>query len=639
MKRVIATSLTLLACSALANDVCSLKPAGADKVFRIQGVPGFFFKVHPDGKYLTFIESEHNTLLDLRTGEELPTVGMIDPVWSPDGKFLTHPGTNFNEETGEMEGLQFYHSRDVLQATLDGTYRELKPFNSKLGGVYQSIGVKDGKYKIITDKDGVSMADFEYSDEGPKQTSEIYRPCQNIPSMGTDLPMLSKDGRFLSAYDSQSGSTKIFKVNGKNCDLSLDLGYGTGKVSFNADSSQIAFHVDQFSEFESGYFSGVGKDKIKNVVVLNLEESPEGKLTPSSWALASQVVKPGNGGYYPDFDKHGNVYFIEDVDNNFQMVKVSADTLEFREMEENLLFGKKHCVSCNGETNVKSATDILAKMWVDICGKEDALPMHHYRELVLAIDTMECMKMVNDFWTPSLEVSKEELLRTCPQAEPKKPEEIGQWDPNQSADAETILKGRCMGCHRTPKTYEVNTSIMVMTGPSKFEEEDYKYMRKMAPLNLEKMDHAIAEEMLQSIQGRSMPKNEPLSDADRKLVTDYLQKRMLDMDDEYRPDYLNVRRYSEEHLEEQRQNALAQIPNAPEEMKQKAIIMVNCIFGQKDCEQHVEHQTVAFQQEAASLPEGEREKFVADKVMELRCSNLMSVTPAQCQDWDRERNR
>lgn len=624
-------SLTLFACSVEANNVCSLKPANADKVVKIGGVPGFFFKVHPDGNLITFIEADHNTMVDMNTGKEYPTMGNIDPVWSPDGKFMTHPGGG---ETEEMAHMKFYHGEDIIKKTLEGKPIDAKSFGSKLQGVYQSIGVLgNDKYNIITDHNGISMAEYTYSDRGPVQTSEIKKPCGNIPDLPTNLPMLSKDGKYLSAHGGNPATTKIYKLSGDKCDLALDLGMGTGKVSFNQDSSQIAFHVDQFSEFESGYFSGVGKDKVKNVVVLNLEEA-NGKLIPTEWAMASKNIRPGNGGYYPDFDKHGNVYFLEDQDNNFQFVKVAPESLEFRPMEKDLLFGKNHCVSCQGGSPDKSPTDILAKMWMDACPKENFLPLNHFRELVMAIDPLECKKMVNDFWLASLGVTKESLLSTCPQKLEHKPEEIGAWNPNQKLEAEAILKGKCISCHKGSKTFEAEETLYVQTGPNgEGTDETITVIKKMGPLNLDKLDYKTATQMLYSIQSGKMPKKEPLSGKDKKAVTDYLQKRMLDMKEVYTNDYLSVRRYTEENLELERQNIYRQFPNASPQQKTDLINMVNCVYGQKNCTEYIEAQKPSIEYEAAKLPVEEQEKYRHNRMMTLRCSNLIEVTPQQCIDW------
>lgn len=634
MRRAIAISLTLLTCSAKANNLCSLNQASAEKTVKIQGVPGFFFKVHPDGDLISFIETEHNTMIDLNTGKEFPTVGNIDPVWSPDGKFMTHPGgeTEDSEKGKDVEqGLQFYPGHEIIKATKEGTHKKLKAQNSQLTGVYQSIGVnKDGSYNIVSDADGISLGKFSYSEkEGPKLLGAIEKPCPKAGT-NTDLPMISKDGRFLSFYDRDSKSTKIFNVE-KNCELALDLGYGTGKVSFNNDSSQIAFHVDQFTEFEDGYFSGVGKDKVKNVVVLNLDEK-DGKLEPSSWALASQNVKPGDGGYYPDFDKHGNIYFLEDRDNNFQFVKVNQKTLEFRHMQPGLLFGKSHEHTAECEAT-ESTTDILAKLWKDVC-KESTLPLEKFPELVMAIDPVECKKMVESFYVPSLGTSKEELLKACPSKAYSAPKEIGAWNPDLKNQAEALLKGKCITCHRTPKTFETTESLYVMTGPMTGEEEEYTYKKKMPAINLDKMDQQLAGEMLQSIMTGKMPKKEPLSQSEKTLLSQYLQKRALDMPDmEMDNEYLNVRRYSEENLEIERKNILANNPSLSSEMKAIMISTVDCIYGQKNCGLYLENAQRNAKIEASNLPEEKKQKFIDSKMMEARCMNLIEVTPQQCQDW------
>lgn len=646
MKRAIAISLTLLTCSAQANNLCTLRPASAEKTVKIKGVPGFFFKVHPDGDIISFIEAEHNTMIDLNTGKEMPTVGNIDPVWSPDGKFLTHPGGGEeSEEEGKKEGhanepgLQFYPANSIIDATKKGTHKDLKSANSPLKGVYQSIGVnKDGSYNIISDADGISMGNFSYSDQGgPKLNGTIARPCSNFPEMGTDLPMISKDGKFLSAYDQTSKSTKIYKLHGKECELALDLGYGTGKVSFNKDSSQIAFHVDQFVDFENGYFSGVGKDKVKNVVVLNLEETSDGNLKPTSWALASQNTKPGDGGYYPDFDKHGNIYFMEDIGNNFQFVKVAPKDLEFRDMEPNLLFGKSHVHTAECEAS-EATTDILAKMWKDVCGKESNLALDAFPELTMAIDPVECKKMVEEFYVSSLGTSKEELLKACPQKAYVAPKQVGEWNINQKLEAETLIKAKCLACHRTPKTFEATDSLYVMTGPTTGEEEEITYKKKVPALNLETMDKNLAGQMLMAITSGKMPKKEPLTTEQKTLASHYFQKRMLDMPEggDYN-DFLSVRRYSEENLEIERKNVLAQYPQLTSEMKEMMISMVDCVYGQKNCATYISTTTNTATAESQRLPEADRAAFINDKVMEVRCSNLIEVTPQQCQDWNRSR--
>lgn len=632
MKRATAFSLIFLACSAAGSDYCKLNEGPAEKKIRINGVPGFFFKVHPDSNFLSYIETEHNTLLDLNTGKQHPLAGGIDPVWSPDGKFMTHPG----EE--EDEGIQFYHAKEILQATLTGKKDGAKKYNSALGGVYQSIGLKDGKYSVISDEDGVSIADFEFGANGPKQVGDVRKPCGNIPNLGSDLPMISKDGKFLSIYHATDRSTKIYKLNGNDCDLAMETGFGTGKVSFNSDSSQIAFHIDQFGEFQNGYFSGVSKDKTRNVVVMNIEESSSGKLIPTSWALASFHSKPGDGGYYPDFDKDGNIYYMEDISNNFQFVKVSPKSLEFRPMEDDLSYAKKICVSCTSSgSTTPSSTVILANIWKEAC-KSSVLPSE---ELVMGINPSECRNMVEKFYVDSLGVEKEVLMNTCPQKDHQAASIVGQWNPNQGLQAEALIKGKCIVCHTQPRAYDTEEEIQVMRHPADWDNyETIKYKKILPPINLNSMDETLAEQMLGAIQGGTMPKGSPLPDVQKKMITTYLEKKLLDLDSvDEGSDYSTVRRFTDDALEMTKRQTLAQFPDASPELKQQMIITVNCVYAQKNCEEYIEQNRASINEEASRLPAEKRERFKSDKITQLKCQNLYQVNPQQCRDSEKRLNQ
>lgn len=625
MKKAIVISLTLFACSVKANSLCTLNPVSAEKVVKIQGVPGWFFKVHPDGDVASFIGADSNQMLDLNSGVQKPTLGTIDPVWAPDGSHMTHPGT-WSETSAS--GIQFFPGKEMIDASFAGKPDTVTPVNSTLGGVYQSIGKsKDGKFTMISDAGGVSMIDYEYGPNGPRNVSQPRRPCRGLNYGKTDLPMLSKDGRFLSLYDAESKSTKIFKMNNGDCSLALDLGYGSGKVSFNADSTQIAFHIDQFSDFQTGYFSGVGKDKIKNVMVMNIEETSDGKLNPTSWALASRHTRPGNGGYYPDFDKQGNIYFMEDVDNNFQFVKVNQSNLEFRPMHGDLVFGN---VNCAPEAT-PSAPVILANMWKEVCGKDNLAGP----ELIMGINPADCRKMVDDFFNSNLNATKEELLAYCPQDPYEAPHSVGEWNPNQKAQAEELLKGKCLNCHRTPKTMEVTEKLTVQTGPSSYSQEDISYVKRIPPMTLQNMDYTAASDMLTAIQTGKMPKKEPLTAEQKTELMNYLQKRMLDMKPFHANDFLNVRRYSEDHLAAERQKILRQYPQLGEAQKQEMILAVNCVYGQQNCNEYIQAKMPSITAMAASKDEADREKFIADQVLGIRCMNLFEVNPQQCKDWQK----
>ena len=625
MRKVIALSLSLLACSVQAqSNVCSLTEANVDKVVKVKGVPGFFFKVHPSGDYISYIELSHNTLIDLNTGIEHPMVGNIDPVWSPDGSFLTSPGV-----FGTGRGIEFFTEADALETAKKGTAKSVKGIPTGMDGVYQSIG-KTGPndYTIISDDGGVNMGKFKVDNAVPEWQSNQYQPCGNIDNFPTDLPMLSKDGKFLSVYDTE-GSTKIYRLNGFQCELALDLGFATGKVSFNKDSSQIAFHVDEFSDFHYGYFSGITKDKVKNVMVLKLNETDDGKLVPSEWALASKNVKPGDGGYYPDFDNQGNVYYLEDIDNNFQFVKVGQKNLEFKPMASNLLFGKTHCVNCQTEKKKKSTTEILAQLWVSICSEQN-IPMNENIELVMTMDPAACREMVEDNWIPGIGITKEDLLSKCPEKEYTKPEVVGKWDPKQKSTAEDLIKGKCIYCHKQPRTYETHESVTVWTGPDDSIQEDVIVKNRVESIDLDKMDSVLAGQMLTSLQKGTMPKGNSVNQEEKATMMEYIQRRMLDLPKKKLSQFLRVRRYTPEYLEEKRQKALSDNANGSEEEKQAAVNYMNCRYGQ-DCGKHLVDLRKSLESEAKS------QSTIDDEIMYVKCDNLYDVSIEECRAWDLKR--
>jgi hypothetical protein len=658
--KILMIGFLVAASVAHARNACSLVGANADKVVKLSGVPGYFYKVHPSGDFISFIEAEHNTLLDMNTGKEYPMVGHIDPVWSPDGKFLTHPGERENG-SDKRSPLQFYDGDSVIEASLKGKPFSIKSQSSELAGVYQAIGVlENGNYRIISDRHNLSMGEYSYTpSKGPVLLSPIKKPCDNIPNFPTDLPILSKDGRFLSVQDknagplkklpddpkavekvySHEGSTKIYKIDGDKCELALDLERGTGKVAFNNHSTQIAFHVEQFSSgSNSEYFKGIGADKVLNVVVLNLEETKDGKLVPTSWALASHDLKPGDGGYYPDYDKDGYLYYMEDLDNNFQVVKVDPRRLDFRPMEKDLIFRKKHCVNCEGQKSSHSVTEILAKIWTKLCAVKKKLNPLMEREFVMAIDPKACTQMVNRFWVKSLGASKEELIAACPKSAATHPLVLGKWDPKQKNAAEVIIKSKCIACHSSPGMVEMEQEVRVRTGPDTSVSEKATIKKEMPVINLDKLDFRLTEKMMEMIKKKKMPKLDPLSDNDQKVVLNYLQKRQLmmpPMDVKVGNEYLTYDRFSDEQLAVKIKEYTEE-SKTPENVKFQTL-KVMCEYGHRDCDKYLVIREAEFKRDAEKLPLDEREKSVKNKLMELNCSNLMTTTPEQCREWLRSK--
>ena len=647
MKKRNVTSLILSVClsfSSLASDVCQLQASSAVNVVRIQSLPGYFFKVHPNGKHIAYIGHGTNILLNLETGEESKLPGSIDPVWSPDGKLLSVPiYTESNNKNGDSKSdedssgsIHFYNSESLMKSAKENDIAGQKGLVSGLGGVYQSIGMVDGNYRVISDADGVSMVNLKI-DKSIVELTPVGPPCGEM-TIPTDIPMISKDGRFLSVYSAEEKSTKIFRFTESGCDLALDLGFPTGKVSFNNDSSQIAFHVDQFAEFEDGYFSGISKDKVKNVVVMNLAEDDNHRLTPTSWALASQHVKPGDGGYYPDFDAEGNIYFMEDIDNYFQFVKTNNSLLEFRNYVPGIFKLDGPCTT-NAETSPGTSLNSLAKLWEQVCKDKTGISLQNDPSLVLAIEPASCEKLVADFWTEGLGVPKEEMLALCSKQNVSNPTIVGKWDQGKVRKAEEILQSKCMACHSKPLEYTKEEEIETINGAGEMGEMKIKSKRVLPAFELGKIDPQLIGMFYQSLADGAeypMPKVGSIDNDEKEIVFEYLRRKYLDysskvVEASYQMNAVLL--YSDEDLKKEIEKVFSTLPPQPETIKIKITVQLSCAYARKDCPEYHANELATSQELAASLPQAQRERFIHDRMMELKCSNYFDVSIYECQRW------
>lgn len=614
------------------NNLCSLSESASVKKVRISELPGFFFKVHPNGKYIAYIESARNVLLDLTTGKTFTLPGAVDPVWSPDGKLLTAPFVT--SPTGK-EGFGFYDGEEVIKHIPHGEKIPHEENIQKIDGAYQSIGISKDGYRMVTDENGLSLGKISYEDKEVVITEEFQKPCSNIQDFPTDLPMLSKDGKYLSVYDSKSKSTKIFNITNENqCELAIDLGLGTGKVSFNNDSSQIAFHVDQFSEMEEGYFSGISKDKIKNVMVVNLEASADGKkLKAKSWAQASHHTTPGDGAYYPDFDKEGNIFYIEDVGNQFQFVQTRSDLLDFNMTSPEGSIDIVNCESCESKA-APQGIQIIAKMWSNICLEQMKINLNRAIGLTSAINGEACLAMVEEFWVTSLGINKEDLKKSCPKTRSGHPEVVGDWGEKKTIEAQEIVQSRCIMCHTKEMTYEAEEKITIHTGPETTVDEVRKVKKHLPALKVTGNDGVTTAKIINALRSATMPKGMPLEADDKNLVERFYLKEMLDIPRNaaqilYDP-VTRIIRYEDKYIQMEKERYFTTNPNLSAELKKLVEYGFDCIYGQKNCNDYIELSLPSFKAEASRYPEDQRQSYIDNKVLELKCRNYFEVTKEQC---------
>jgi hypothetical protein len=617
MRKLIVTSLICASFSSSA-DVCRLNESSFDRAVRINGLPGYFFKVHPDGQYLSFI-SEGNHLLDFNTGEELRLPGSVDPVWSPDGAFLTTPGENDS-------GMTIYKTGDVIAAAkAKEPNGAAEVIDGNLLGVYQSVGKKGNSYSIITDQNGLTLAQYQSSGGKLSSAGVPQKLCQNVGDFHSDLPMLSRDGEFVSVYDSSSRSTKIYHITGTDCELSVDLGFPTGKVSFNMDSSQISFHVDQFGDFDSGWFSGVSRDKVKNVVSVKLNRKGN-KLVPSEWSLVTSTTTPGDGAYYPDFDRQGNIYYLEDKGNFFQFVKVRPDQLQWSPFHSRLFNSSPDCEEC-GPKPSPSSLEVLASLWTSVC-QSSGIDLSRTPVLANAIDPVACRELVSSHWSASLGVSRDELLKACPKVRHSTGTVTGQWDTQKVASGEAIFKSRCLMCHTNPRSYMESGSVTYRTGEDTMVTgETYSFRKTIPAFNSDGLGQSHYVKMQNAISAGLMPKGSSLSYEDKQALNEFLNRKKVDgIRDDGRYWTPDVRRYSPENLAAELKRELDGYPEAPSEIRAQITRSVNCIYGNIDCDKWL----VEFEQ---MMTEKDPQKHEA-QLMQMKCAVLAGgVTIHSCFEW------
>lgn len=230
-----------------AADGCDNSILKSDSLYNLPGA-GYWMQAMGDCR-ITYtsvggISSKMYNLCNRKTEE---ITANIDAYALPEGDLYVHPG--------DMSGLKFYKTSDVL-----ANGRQTVPFYSdrSFAGNYQSIGVLEAKpnertIRVIMGNQGGTFKDYKIKQSGDNYTVEPLHTapvsmCKNIPSGGLDkeVPVLSRDGKYIAGRDFGSRTMKIYKfdpTNG-NCELVNDIPLVTSKVSFSFDNKNVLFVVN-----------------------------------------------------------------------------------------------------------------------------------------------------------------------------------------------------------------------------------------------------------------------------------------------------------------------------------------------------------------------------------------------------------
>lgn len=419
-------SLSILATfsvGAFAQDnLCRMDQNPPVKRFQLDRQPSYFISADPTGRYVGVISSG-NHVYDLDstgpTPKQIQVPGSYDPVFTPDGKYLTIPGSTFYDANEVRAGLQRGESQITpTQIGSSGGGRAASP--------YQSIGIvkespQKSSYMYISDvREGSSTADLEYfvADVDHRTKSMTVQRqgtlCPNMPEGNT--PMVSNDGKYVSVLNTQTRSTQIYRINlDGNCPMMVDLGVPTGKVSFdfNTNPRKIAFHVDR-SSTNTTWFSGLGQGITKDTYVMDLNVNNPG-ASNENWSVTGVQrlgvhSKEGTGTYYPRFRRDGTLVAISwdqaqrqvggntYTDTNYYLDVFNLQNGATRPYDNDLM-SNTFCE--DGQLSDKAFAPLaLAYLWKNVCDNSGLTD--RYRDSLLlapALNREACLGLVDRYWS------------------------------------------------------------------------------------------------------------------------------------------------------------------------------------------------------------------------------------------------
>ena len=418
VKTLILTLAVLSPLAMAADDYCKVDANTPIQRFQLDVKPSWFISADPAGRYVGVI-GDGNHIYDLQSGgdgqpDSIRVPGSYDPVFTPDGRYLTVP-------PGE-----FYRADNYRRALAAGQPSASSP---RLGtgqgaeAAYQSVGVvQDGaqqsRYLYISDaQNGNARADLGFfvadvnHQNGQFNQVKSGSLCPNIDEAHT--PMISPDGQYLSILNPRTRSTQIYRLpaynqlDGGNCQMVSDLGVPTGKVSFDfsANPRRLAFHVDQ-SNTNVGWFASIDEGRTKDTYVMELGVTAPGTAS-ERWSINEVQrlglhTEAGTGTYYPRWRRDGTLVAmsIETGASGNPEYYLDVFNPEFgKSVAGNAINLRDPAVGCDANARANFASLAIAYLWQQMCD-ESELPMRgrDYLRITPWLNRDSCLELVNERW-------------------------------------------------------------------------------------------------------------------------------------------------------------------------------------------------------------------------------------------------
>ena len=260
---------------------------------------GFFFKPIAGTNLISYTSLQQDAayLFDISSGKEQRIPGHVDPVPTPDGRFITLPGLKF-------------HPLPQLIAN-----NETPLFTDpELPDEYQTASIlgensKSLRYRIITGwRAGARFRDYDVTFDKKGQAATVtaldtpFVPCGDRL---LTLPINAKSGYEFGAFDARVNSNFIIEVTAmKTCVDKLNLGFATGKISFSYDGEAIAFSTARINTDATGELMRPSESFYKDALILHRKT---GRIVSLS------ANRPLRGMTFPEFQKNGSVMLLDQI--------------------------------------------------------------------------------------------------------------------------------------------------------------------------------------------------------------------------------------------------------------------------------------------------------------------------------------
>lgn len=256
---------------------------------------GFFFKPVTGTSMITYTAEDRAYLFDITNGKEIRIPGHVDPVPTPDGRFLTLPG------------LRIHPMESLIKGDTTSIFTD-----PELPDEYQTVSILreakgDLRYRVVTGwRDNARFRDYDVKlVQGAK--GAVIRPASDafVPCTGRvlSLPINAKSGREFGAFDVRRGTNGVMEVQDDGtCADRLDLGFASGKLSFSYDGKLIAFSTAAINVDTAGALMKPSEAFYKDALILR---RADGRLVSLS------RNRPLRAQSFPEFLPNGTIMLLD----------------------------------------------------------------------------------------------------------------------------------------------------------------------------------------------------------------------------------------------------------------------------------------------------------------------------------------